>query len=228
MKSVLEKPILEQLEIIYRAYNKASFLSLFKGVYKPRHNVECILLYSVSCIVILYPILIFSSKLPPWINNTFFQLLLLAILVIIYGYLFDRNLRKVFKNFYEKYPETIKIHSKEKEFLRYLIFKNHLLKELPQTAKIDYQRIYEIVEEYSKNNSDLTNLIFNHPFIVFILGLIGGIIVNSASIKEAWTSKMIPSLLVILFILLIFSISFFEIIRPRALKFQEIKNFYFG
>ena len=81
------------------------------------------------------------------------------------------------------------------------------------------------MEEYSKNNSDLTNLIFNHPFIVFILGLIGGIIVNSASIKEAWTSKMIPSLLVTLFILLILSISFFEIMRPRAVKFQEIKKF---
>jgi hypothetical protein len=214
---------LEQWALICDAYRKTSFKNLIKNVYLAKSKGS-LFLWIVSIILILWILNLKISfvHLPLWGD-----LLGLLIIIIFYGFIFEKTLKIGFKSFYEKqhYSKLIKMYSKNREFLRYLLFKENLLQTISCLNKIDFNQIQTIIEEEIKSNQG--SIISKHPFITFLLGLITALMAGGASIKEGWQHGIIPIVLGIAISLLLFTIIVFEMFRPNEVKYRELKKFIF-
>ncbi|NPA40582.1 MAG: hypothetical protein GXO57_09110, partial [Thermodesulfobacteria bacterium] len=139
----------------------------------------------------------------------------------------EMSIRKVFNKFYTTYSKSIKNFSKDRKFLRYLIFKENLEKSLDELNlninKLNFKNIKKLLDNEIELNKG--SIISKHPFLSFLTALIVAIVGGGASVKEGWVLGITPKVLIGVIFLWFISWQTLEIFRPEEVKLKELKQF---
>ncbi len=212
--------LMEQWAIVIEAYKQASIWNLVKRVYKQAKCWFCLLIVSFI-----------------WIINMKVQLLKItlflefAVLIVIFSCLivfFERAVKSRYKSYYENeyYHKLIRTYNKDREYLRFLVFKDNLEAMLKiKNEKVNYQQMQIFVNR--ELDSAQGSIFLRHPLIISLVGIITAVAGGGSSVEVGWTSRITPLILMWVLFILVYSIWFMDLFKTREYKFRELKKFLF-
>lgn len=211
---------MEQWAVVYSAYKKASvWMVLIDACKKCKVRIKLYLgIFIIFFVVLFYAILVTKSKL---LIGTLF------IWVIGLGFTVEKTLRDAYEPYYkeEGYRRLIKHYKPEREFFRYLYFKEAIKKDLEDKASVNYEKMRPFIEKELELAE--SSILARQPVIIFICSIFTAVAGGAASIKEGWSSGITPLIIYLAFIILYPLWSTVGLIKGKEYKLRELEKFIF-
>ncbi|MCP4345164.1 MAG: hypothetical protein GY795_06515 [Desulfobacterales bacterium] len=206
----------EILKNIHLSYKKAGMWAITKAAYTSTSKIYYTILLWVSSITII-PVTI-------WIHTGKGPLLPFIILVSLFAlfiYAFNNSLKFKYLSYYNDFGDEIKLYSKNRMYLRYLIFREKI-----QNLRGDEQQILKIKNILDSEPAlDSLSVIMQHPITVTCIAFLTAIIGGASAQQIAWESGVMIYIALLLVTLIIFNAITVEIFRPQSYKNKELSQF---
>jgi len=200
------------LQKVVTAYRKSSARRLISVVYTKASPVARLILWICSIVFVLTA---------GWmISNPKVSTFIIIASLSCFGVSFEFAAKSAFKSYYKEYSDLIKEYQRNRQFLRYLIFRDFLREDgiTPQTALL----VRGIL--FSKDGS-IGKQMLRHPFTLILVGFITAILGGAASIHEAWTSGTMQRVVLLIFIALFLNFAILPVFETASNKEKELGQF---
>lgn len=205
--------ILQKVELAYR---QASARKIACRAYTRATAGHRLALWLFSALFVLALGYMVFLKENAWLGG-----LLVAVAMLPFGVSFERAVRSAYRPYFEDYGDLIHKYSRNREFLRYLIFRDLLLREAqlsPRTAEEARSMLFLKDEDFGKQ-------ILQHPFTVILVGFLTAILGGSASIQAGWTSGIMPVVVLLILIVLFVNFQISSLIETPMQREKELDRF---
>ena len=175
--------LLRQLMEAKRSYKKAGLSHLVKMVYATSSKPDKVRLWLFTVLWFACLVLLFVHR-----SGRLFQDFLI-VSTLLWGFNFKLAMRSAFKMYYQSEACSFLLQEsgQEVQFLRFLMFRSHLPKELVANS----ENLNEL-NELLKNESDLANLsvLSQHPLTLICIGFLTAILGGVSSQPFVWSSGL--------------------------------------
>jgi len=202
---------MDSLIFFYQEYKKVGFLRLFKDAYiNPVRTNWFLIVYSAIVLVIL-GYLTFQER------NIFFWSGF--ILIFAWAYFLWRSIKISYMSLTEGHENKLKLYSKERQHLRYLIFKNNVM----NSNSINEVSVDDALTHLNLElETESANPISSSYYLALIVSLIAALI---GSLSSKWGTQSISIILFLLTLLFLLSVTIIGSLRGRKSKLLELKRF---
>jgi len=203
--------MIKKLEHIVELYDKFSFKYITWQLIRRSKSIHKFYMLILICIFI---IISYYSYLNKWI------MMLSFIPMICFVKLLFKIEKYVYKKYYVEYPSLIKRYIKDRQFLRFLLFKKQLKYNLTK------DEIDSIIHLLSIDlDSYQISLITKHPLIVFAFGIITAVFSGLMSQDFIWKNpNFILTVVFLLLLMVLFSVYSVSIFKTKEYKIHELKQ----
>ncbi len=206
---------IDKLIGVYDIYSEITNRRLFVKILTVKKWYMRVSLLLTSCVCIMLFIMMEFAKSPIIKSLWLFSFIAAFVLLCL---LFSMAQKIVFKDYYKKFSKRIKFSSYNKNYIRYLIFKDELDK---RKFSHGYMvRVLKALKIEEQQNNKIS--IFSQPWIYI---LVIAIIAFAVSFFANFTLDVRSIILAVLFVLLYFGIGSVKIPISRANKLAELKQF---
>ncbi len=208
--------ILQNLQEVRVAYKKSNFWTIFKAVYSITEIKWKIIIWLSTVLSIIS----FITSLLNQKNNGY--LLFFALSFFSYAFIISKGVEISYKKYYRSFGNLIKSYSKNRLFLRYLIFRSNVDKSLAN----DNRKI-EKIRDLLKKENQLTNynIFINNPVTTICLSIITAIFGGLASQVSNWDNGLMIIILIILIVIIFFNYQITELFQSKSYKTNELNIF---
>lgn len=143
-----------------------------------------------------------------------------AICMFAMGFSFEWAVRGVYASYFSRYGSLIKEYRKNRQFLRFLIFREQLL-----LQGISLETALDLRPALVLSDDGFEKQILQHPFTVVLLGFLTAMLGGASSILPAWQSGLLPTILVFISVALFFNFQLIPLLETPAQRERELKRF---
>jgi len=200
--------MIKKVEHIVEQYDKFSFQYITWQLLRRGKCIHKVYMLILICVIVITS---YYSYINKWI------MMLSFIPMICFATLLFKIEKYVYKKHYEEYPFLIKRYIRDRLFLRFLLFKKNLKYNL---TKDEIDSIIHIIS--IDLDSYQISLITKHPLIVFIFGIITAVFSGLMNQNFVW--KDTNFILILGYLLVLFSVYSVSIFRTKEYKIHELKQ----
>lgn len=210
---------LDTLQKIQSAYRDASVSTIFLSAYGKATSWwqwAALWLFSILFLYsIFYTVYIAHPKKNPWMGLSFMILALL-----FFGLSFEFAVRSAYQKYFKQYSDLIRAYRNNRQFLRFLIFRDNLC-----SAPVTPETATKIRNLLISEEESIGKQILQHPLTVILVTFLTAILGGSASIQAAWTSGVMPIILLFIIIALSSNLYILPLVVTSAQREKELDRF---
>lgn len=205
---------IEKISEIQLAYKKSGMWQIVKSAYTSKTKMKYLLW--ISSIIIIAEMPLFKIIDYPIISLLIFSLFLCVMYIS-----FNKSLDSCFDSYNDEYKNSIRLHSKNRQFLRYLIFKEKVTQ-----LNLSQEQIDSLVAELKLEPvQDSLSVIMEHPVTVACIAFLAAIIGGASGQEMFWTSGVLVYFIFILIVVIFFNSMAVDIFRSQKVKDAELLRF---
>ena len=195
----------------WEMYAKASFWRILVDSYRPEGRLNLgLFIYSILSLVILAALSFRDRDLYSNIGFLF---------VAVWGYWLWRGMRRAYSHYYREYSERLSFYRYERQYLRYLIFRDEILKDNRRNGVSIADAIAHIDTDL---DTEVTDPFKVSIFVTLIISVFSALL---GSLTAKWGSPYIVLFLYLLVILVLIGGVIIGSVRSKRIRLIEIKRY---